>query len=264
MSRFIWRVGIITADRPGGSLLAMTVRSVLEAGFSGGRTTVFCQVGSRPPEQVPPGVLVSDGSVEPGAYRNWRHALKSLLDDCEASIAPADSTRLIVLEDDVLVSLGLREYLDCLPPPPDGVASLYSAAPNDESDSLFGWIRVARVPQRAFGALGYVFTPDLARRFLDSAPLTHKPHGTDHAVGLWCRDRGVPYYVHAPSFLVHRGAKSSVPDAGVDANRQCRRFIRSIAATMDPTTEVTRVRADVVDQATGECRTVAVTRPAGR
>lgn len=231
-----WATAIITSPRPGPTLLPKALASFREAGFA------------RPH-------ICDDREHKLGAYGNWRAALAKALDESKG-----DADYVLIAEDDIEMSAGLRDYLE-LYPPPEGVVSLYSAAPNDPSDSVFGWLPI-KAPNRSYGALAYILRPQLARDFLKSAPFTDRPNGTDHAVGTWCKNNGVTYYVHAPSFVVHRGDQSTLPAAGIDENRQCRRWVISIGIRRDQQSGRSKVIADVLDLETNQSRLESVTRGA--
>lgn len=230
MKRIKWAVAVITCPRPGGSKLEATLASIESAGF--------------------PKPLVScDAEQTLGAYGNWRSALEWAVG--------RKADRVLILEDDIELSAGLAAYLDIAQPPPDGIASLYSAAPNDDGRS-FGWLPV-KVPQRAYGALAYSMATATAVRFLKSPPLTNKPHGTDHAVGVWCKQNGEPYRVHAPSFVVHRGDASCLPDAGNPECRQCANWIQRVSVSLSQggfraTTETVRMASPGVRPAGSHLR----------
>ena len=212
-----WGCAVITSPRPGPDTLKSTLASVQNAGF----TPVVCM----------------DEHKKLGAWGNWLFAASVLVRQ--------DFDYVMIVEDDVELSVGLRDYLDFYLPP-DGIASLYSAAPNDSSDSLFGWIKV-KVPNRAYGALAYVMRLHTMAAIAADPPFPDRPHGTDHNIGTWCKRQGGPYHVHAPSFAVHRGAFSTLPDAGNPECRQCRRWVESIAIRYDVAAKRTRTIAQVVD-----------------
>lgn len=228
-----WSVAVLTSPRPGTPTLEATLRSIKLAGF--------------------PDPIVHDDEGKLGAYGNWRKCLELALG--------RPCNRVLILEDDVELSAGLADYLECHRPPA-GIASLYCSAFHDTSNSIFGWIPVHDVPKRAYGALAYSMPPDIGRAFLETAPLTHKPNGTDHAVGLWCKKQRHAYFVHSPSFVIHRGDNSCLPDAGIPQLRQCRRWISSIAISIYPDGS-SRTSAEVLDLATNQSGVVHVNREAG-
>lgn len=212
-----WTVGIVTATRPGRSTLPATIQSVRDAGWTG-TITVSREPGTYVSSYLH-AIVTHDHRGQPGPYRNWLNLLRVLVEEAD----PGD--RLLVLEDDLELSGGLRSFLDLVQPLPDGLTSLYCAAPLDSGKVEVGW-RPVEVPIRAYGALAYTFTRELAQRFLKSCHEPHPTLGTDHLVGRWCRDQGVPYRVSTPSFARHRGSRSCLPSAGTPEARQCGRFVR--------------------------------------
>lgn len=230
-----WAVGIITARRSP-STLSATYKSLLSAGWTRNQILVSAE------QNVPAGDLLVeqlDSSrraphavhhLRPaGCYRNWRFMLAMMLES-----APNDDYYLIS-EDDCQYTAGLRHYLDANPPPRDGIASLYTAAPNHRPDSP-GWNSIT-VPLRAYGALAYCIPPDLARRFHADPPHPKWLNGTDTAMGYFCQREGVKYYCHSPSFVRHtgigEGMETTLPDAGVAKNRQCAEWAED-AASLHP------------------------------
>lgn len=236
-----WLVGIITAPRRSPTILP-TYRSILAAGWLPAETIISYEPGALPPVQITDQSRCY-GHVPPaGCWRNWRACLARLLDiadDCGNDGQPIG--RLLISEDDCLYSHGLRHYLDRIAAagqfPLDGVASLYTAAPNDRCESP-GWNPI-RVPLRSYGALAYSFPPELGRRILADPPFDDRPHGTDTAVGYFCHREKIPYYCHSPSFVMHTGGTevssenpvgdslSTLPPAGLEKNRQCAEWLES-------------------------------------
>lgn len=226
-----WGCAVITSPRPGPDTLKLTMESLRNAGF---KAPVIC----------------ADEHKQLGAWGNWRFAASVLVRH--------DIDYVLIVEDDIELSAGLRDYLEFYLPP-DGVASLYSAAPNDASDSLFGWVAV-KVPNRAYGALAYVMRRHVAAAIIADPPFPDRPHGTDHNIGTWCKRQGVPYYVHAPSFAIHRGEFSTLPDAGNPDCRQCRRWVESVAIRYDVAAKKSRTIAQVVDVGANSCGVASITR----
>lgn len=178
-----WAVGTLTAPRKQATL-AVSLTSLRAAGFA-------------------PDVILDDVERK-GCWQNWLAVLRRLL-----SIAP-DVERYLVTEDDALFSVGLRDYLDHNPPPPDSVASLYCSR-DCMLPELMRWARMP-VPLMAHGSLAYVLTPTIARQIAADPPFPNRRHGTDHAVGTFCRYREIPYYVHSPSLTRHSLAESALGD----------------------------------------------------
>jgi hypothetical protein len=178
-------------------------------------------------------ILVSRDDRRAGCYLHWRAVLGLLL------VRSPQADFLLVSEDDAIYPVGLREWLSSHRNPnrPDPLAwnSLYCAAPNELSapastpvcDPACGrWLPI-RVPKRAYGALSYLITPALARRFLANPPLPGWRDGTDRAAGVFCKREGIRYCCHLPSFVRHIGDVSSLRErrGGIDEYRRAATWV---------------------------------------
>lgn len=215
---------ILTAPRPDGvSYLEDTFASVYRAGFNPWLVSHEPIPGNfQHPYESALRLLPHN---RPGAWQGWLVAAGFLAGELERYGNPARDW-IVILEDDLELTENLAAYLLASPPPDHALASLYCAATNappPETILMTPWQPV-RVPQRAHGALAYLLRLDTCRRILENPPHPTQPHGTDHNLGLFCRAQEVPYLVHSPSLAVHRGAVSSLPDAGTSAARQCREW----------------------------------------
>lgn len=254
----IW-CGIVTAPRPAGACyLPATLASAQRAGLD---PIVFTQ---HPPDEigpVPADVPIVWTNTRPvGAWQNWLAAAERL-GEFGAILGNRSRDWYLILEDDIELTEGLTRYLSDNPPPDRAVTSLYCAAPNDpEYDGLAHsrWTAL-RVPLRAYGALAYLIRFDTLATIVQNPPRPAAPHGTDHNVGLFCRDHKVPYLVQTPSLARHLGTVSSLPDAGTAEARQCRIWAnRYIGPTNFGMFCFASVRQESGDQAQG-----SLVNPAG-
>lgn len=206
-----YSVGIITAPRHPSTLEA-TLESVRAAGWL---PTVYHQ---QPVAPIDWAYTVPHAGE--GCYQNWLFALRSMTDEYAVGERPPDY--VLIFEDDCEVTPELRDWLDAQSLP-WGVLSLYCAAHADNGN---GWLQP---PLRgSYGALAYLLPFPIAYRLALDPLWPDRPGGTDHNVLMWCKRTGTPYYVHAPSFVRHTGDVSTQPAQGVEANRQCKRFVRRI------------------------------------
>lgn len=103
------------------------------------------------------------------------------------------------------------------------LVSLFTSAGNHVG--VGGWNAV-KVPSRAYGAQAYVFSVDMALKFVETAPVGQK-HLADHWVGVWCHKQGVEYVCHSPSLVLHIGDGDSTigGNAGVSWFRNCQEWL---------------------------------------
>jgi hypothetical protein len=123
--------------------------------------------------------------------------------------------------------------LEFCPPDPNYWNSLYCASGLNLHANA-GW-REVHAPRQCWGSVAYLVTPQLLSRFLASPPYPTWRDGTDRAAGQWCRQNGVRYLVHSPSFAQHVGAVSSLDQPGGTAeNRQCNNWVSKIVFGKSP------------------------------
>lgn len=192
-----WHVAVITAPRET-QTLDVTLESLAQAGWSD--ATIYSDRAKR------------------GPYWNWRRAV----DETYAKFPRVDGSRFLIAEDDAEFTPGIREYLDNMPML-DGIVSLYTAAPNHKD--VGGWHEVStQKPIRTYGSLALVIPTYLLMTLARYPMRPDWMDKTDHAVGLWCRKHGVPYWCHSPSFVRHIGTTSTVQESVNDHCRQCKVF----------------------------------------
>lgn len=195
-----WQVGVITCPREK-STLTRTLESFYGAGWY--VTRIF-----------------NDPLLE-GCYINWRKCARALLDHSE----PSDL--ILVAEDDILLSQGLRRHLE-RQNLPQGVVSLYTASPNHGEP---GWNQITNLPKRSNGALATVWRPDTLESFMEWDQSDKFEHGTDIHIGMWCKRTKVPLWCHTPSFVKHIGETSTIDpmwDEVQKEQRQCREWLEIV------------------------------------
>jgi hypothetical protein len=190
-----WEVGVITCPREK-STLTQTLESLYGAGW------YVTQIFNDP-----------DFS---GCYHNWRKCARRLLDRSDGGL-------IFIAEDDILITRGLRRYLERTQLP-DGVISLYTAAPNHGEH---GWNQITNLPKRSNGALATVWRPELLERFLEYDRSEEFKNGTDTLIGMWCK-QNAPLWCHSPSFVKHIGETSTIDpvwDEVQQYQRQCKEWL---------------------------------------
>lgn len=181
---------IITSPRKV-DYLAETLVSVREAGFDP--------------------TVVHDSTGRDGPNATYKSALKSLL--------TTGADRILVFQDDLLVSRGAAEWLTAAAWPATdetlGCCSLYCATPQTQSTA--GWWRLPldvtpETPRpwvNVMGALAFVWPRASAELFLtDPLPAPQKD-GTDRMIGAWCVNRQKSLWIHSPSLVQHIGKVST-------------------------------------------------------
>ncbi|MCG6154357.1 hypothetical protein [Rubinisphaera margarita] len=203
-----WSVGMTTAPRRVLTLEA-SVRSVFLAGWHDVR--LFAEPGTKLPADFV-SLGRSDRDEKLGAFSNWYLALSELY------LRTPHADAFMVLQDDVVLARGLREYLDnqLWPDPKVGVVSLY--CPSHVTLAVGCGFGITNEGWGWWGALALVFSNPGIRAFLsDIEVLNHRHHGPDDGsrnidsvVGAWSRRSGLPFYVHCPSLVSHIGGASTI------------------------------------------------------
>lgn len=192
-----WQVGVITCPRENPTL-SKTLDSLYLAGWY--VTTIF------------------EDKEKDGCYRNWRKCAKSLLDKS------SQSDLILIAEDDIEVTKGLRKHLVKLPA---GVVSLYTAAPNH---GVNGWNQIVDLPKKSNGALATVWRPQILSEFLRYDRSDEFKNGTDTLIGMWCKRTGTPLWCHSPSFVRHTGDTSTIDPTWDECQqyyRNCKEWLPS-------------------------------------
>lgn len=156
-----------------------------------------------------------------GCWQAWLHLLRDMTDD------PRGASHFLICEDDIFLSRGIYDYLRHNPPPAGSIANLF-CTPECHSPELMQWHRQP-LPQRAQGSLALLLPLAIARDLAADPPFPDRRDGTDHNIGTFCRDHGIPFVTHSPSLVLHATTETSLAEArGRDENRQAFCFAESI------------------------------------
>lgn len=213
-----WAVGVTSCrERVYSALYYQTFKSLKSAGFFIDHYFYDDAEGE---------LLSGTTNRKPGvkAYGNWLLSLAELL----VRFPKAD--RYAVFQDDLIMSAGVREYLDSLHMPDRGYWNLYTFRADNEqiiSGQPDGWYEGGLVGdgttnQVGRGALALVFSQQgvldlLSHRSMWLKAVDHGPGATpywgiDGAVVTAMNALGYREYVHAPSLVQHMGCETG-PDA---------------------------------------------------
>lgn len=203
-----WAVGVTTAPRKV-STLGRMLNSLEEAGWS--EAWIFAEPHTDTTCLCPDHRLIVRSETL-GAFPNWYLSLTELV-----MRAPAVDAYLMC-QDDILLSPGLRDYAlaELWPASEAQVVSFYCAAANEQNGAR-GFVRLD-AGWNTCGALALVFPNAVARALLcDSLFLHHRNRGPrrgmaniDSVIGLWCRQSGIPFYLHQPTLVQHIGDHSTL------------------------------------------------------
>lgn len=212
-NRLTYLVGVTSAPRPKPTLSA-TLDSLAAAGWT--EPIVFYDAERR------------------GPWWNFKRTLTSLLCIGGSTHLSSPPDMLLIVEDDIEVTPGLRWWIDENREriPPHCLISLYWAMKRPHSHK-HGFHFVDDHGRLVNGALAYLI-PFARAATLDSAIVIDPMPGrteTDIQIANACSRINNPAYVaHYPSFVRHTGGGNSslrVP-CGNDENRQCTEFVTRI------------------------------------
>lgn len=160
----------------------------------------------------------------------------------------SDADYWLICEDDIEPAAGLDVWLSSdhshLPVEPGemGLISLYTCASNHRTGRT-GWNVIERLPHHThiaipWGALAYLWPVSLAMEYLASPRKPTDREGTDHHVGVWLRERGIPAYCHSPSLVRHTGIvpwsdTSLACKLASDADRQCAEWVPDLSQAIE-------------------------------
>lgn len=196
-----WAVGVLTCARER-MLLADTVLSLVEAGWDRGVIHVDGRM------DLPRG-LVGDWEMvvsekRLGAWDSWYLTMLVLV-----SRFP-DADVYMICEDDLLLSRGLREYLESSLWPSDDVAFCSPYCPGIYGEGKRGWFRIeGKSLDTLTGSLCYLFPPDSIRMFLEDMGGVEASRNVDFLHGKWALKRGRSVWYHKPSLIQHTGIGAS-------------------------------------------------------
>lgn len=203
-----WAVGLTTAPRSIPTL-SPCISSLRDAGWAHPR--LFVEPGTDvPPEFSELPKSLRDETL--GAFPNWYLGVTELF------LRQPRAEAFLICQDDILLSRGLRRYLEhrLWPSETVGVVSLYRPSCYPEGDA--GTFTDENRGWSSWGALAYVFSnPGVRQLLADPILLNHRHHGPggglrniDSIVGAWCERQQLPYYVHTPSLVQHIGDTSTI------------------------------------------------------
>ncbi|MBW3598910.1 MAG: hypothetical protein KY475_16760, partial [Planctomycetes bacterium] len=203
-----WAVGVLTAPRREPTL-EWCLDSLIRAGWS--EPHVFIDGSVRLPE-AHDRLSVTWREQRVGAWPNFYLALSELV----LSNPRADA--YFMVQDDAVFydAENLRSFLEGVlwPGEKPSLTSLYCSQAYNLTEP--GWRPLER--NWVWGALAFIFPPDLAREFLNDPWVFRRrweaPRnglaGIDVAVGQWFASRGLPVWLPNPSLVQHVGNASSI------------------------------------------------------
>lgn len=206
-----WAVGITTTAERLDDLLPRTMQSLEAAGFT--RPRLFVDGAD---SSLPWWYFNADVTVRPeprvGNYVNWYLGAAELLG------RNPDADRFLMLEDDIVLCRGLREYLEAVPMPAKGYCNLYVGGDGNHmlAEGKRGWFRS---DNRGLGALALMFDRATLVQLLGSESFVRhrfeKKRGgynVDGAIVAALRSNSVcviEEYCHNPSLVQHTGSERS-------------------------------------------------------
>lgn len=211
-----WAYGVTTVKERLYDLLPKTLESLGAAGFD--RPRLF--IDDPPPFAGHPKELPTTyRHPRIRTYGNWILAVVELV--CREPLAD----RYAIFQDDILALRNLRQYLEKCRYPDRGYLNLYTFPcnqakfpPDDDPHRRFphktGWFLSN---QRGLGALGLVFSQDVAYKLLGSPHSWTRmrdpvrgPQAVDGGVVTALAHQGIKEYVHNPTLLQHTGTVSTM------------------------------------------------------
>lgn len=223
-----WAIGISTAPRRNGAYyLDQTVASIREAGWEDGLVDIFAEPGSKIPDGFN-GAVNMNGRPR-GTFPNQFNGLHSLVFGRETCRA----TALIMLEDDVRLCPGLRDFLERfvlwpVEPQQLGCISLYTCAIYGKSAP--GWYEWSR--PRFWGAQALMWSKEAAIQYLKTPFADNRLENrniaandfSDGQVSAWASAMGrsvrFAVGVEGASLVEHIGEVSSVFEYGNEGGRR--------------------------------------------
>ena len=176
-----WAVAMTTAPR-GVPTLRDSVASLERAGFTN--------------------VRIFDDAQRAGAWSNWLHAVRTLLEQHPKADA------LLLCQDDIVCCRHLREYLDrtLWPCRPVAVCSPYSPGPYRQAEA--GWHEQRR-GWALVGALCWAVPRETAEAVLEDLGNVRAYRHIDARVGRWAGQTKRTVWYHTPSLVQHVGNRNS-------------------------------------------------------
>lgn len=186
-----WLVGITTAPRKQPTL-ERTVASLRAAGWRDPH--VFAEPGVSPVS----GCTWHANATRLGGWPNFVHMARVL--------TSLESDAILLLQDDVLLSPGLRQYLESTPWPKCGALSPYTSSIYARDG--WGWKKIKY--HGLVGALAFVIRPHVLKNLLTSRYAREtQSNGIDTFFGRWIVSQGGLLF-HQPSLAEHIGDTSTI------------------------------------------------------
>lgn len=236
----LWSYGVTTVEERRRTLLPRTLESLCRAGFGDPRLFVDGSSDQGGYEREF-GLPVTTHALAPGwgslrrpvGFRtaaNWHASLLELYLRCPRA------DRYMIVQDDVVCPLGLRDYLDAVPYPTGGAylnlftfppqhrvggSRVWQAAP--PSPDFVGWYPARRREKdggpTGMSACALAFDRETTVKLLSSRYLVERHqcplrghHSIDGGISEAMDKEGVREYVHSPSLVQHTGHESSRPE----------------------------------------------------
>lgn len=216
---FDWRIGITTAPRKF-DYIDQTIEGAIKAGFH-----VF---------------EVFHDIDQEGPWKNFKKTLTELSRK-EPNLEDPFPVCL-VLQDDILLTENLKEYLELDSFIHDeiesgSIMSLYTSAYHHNEE--IGWHSIPSddLPRKCYGALAVMMSRDTAIELLEQSKNglgVSCKNKTDFWIGKFCQVNERHYLQHSPSFCFHLGIVSSLEhnENGIPEElsefRQCKEFMKGI------------------------------------
>lgn len=182
-------------------LLPRTLGSLAKAGFDEPHLFVDGDRPYQPTEYV--------NTLRGNAIRPWGNWVMAAW---ELYIRNPNADRFAIFQDDMVMSLGVRAYLDACQYPAKGYLNLYTF-PHNVMPGKEGWYLSN---QRGLGAVALVFNNDALRTLFKQDHFVNRPMsrrgqtGVDGGIVDSLSPIGYPEYVHNPSLVQHIGEHSSL------------------------------------------------------
>jgi len=139
-----------------------------------------------------------------GIWKNWHRALS------EMTIREPNADAYLIVQDDVVFSHCVRQYLEASlwPPGRVGLCSIYTPATYDTGN---GWFITNR-GENLWGACAWVFPPDVAKELLHAKVIAEwdRKRNVEMAIGTWAQNEHRLVYYHTPSLAQHVGEESTI------------------------------------------------------
>lgn len=218
--------GVTTTPHRRDTLLPKTLASLAAAGFP--RPRLFVDGCNDPAQYAGLGCEVTLRSPEVRTLAN------TILGLAELYARHPLAERYAMFQDDIIVSRGLRQFMDSAKLPGKGYFNLFTAPENERlSHGRTGWFAS---DQWGRGALGLVFDREALMELLSCGRIVRwiysrskardpqKPawKSVDGAIVTALGERGYPEFCHYPSLIQHVGRQTSMGNRRREQSRSFR------------------------------------------